>query len=192
MKTQYLLLVLYAGFVATSLGYLMFVSQWQVDRRIVPEVVGELRSAATTLTSMEEARQRSLDAILLLEIRERDHRVAANLNRYYLIFALVATLPLLAYAGQAMRDKLFVNRPVNMPRIVYWTLFGVSTRSTAVRYMWLSVALAFVSAAVALVVPIGFLGLVSLGTAYLYQNAIEWVDTHAYWAHETMDPFPRR
>lgn len=56
--------------------------------------------------------------------------------------------------------------------------------------MWLSVALAFVSAAVSLITPIGYLGLFSLVTAYLYQYAIEWVDKNAYWANQTRVPFP--
>lgn len=150
----------------------------------------EMRAQATTELDLAMAQQRSLDAIALLESTDRATQSADRFHVYYIGFAFLGSLPLAAYAGQSMRDKLFVTRPANMPHIVYWTLFGVSTRRTAVRYMWLSVALAFVSAAVSLITPIGYLGLFSLVTAYLYQYAIEWVDKNAYWANQTRAPFP--
>lgn len=189
MKTKFLLLVLYAVFVVTSLVYLSFARQWQTDSRLDPRTVAEIRASADTVTELEAAQRYARDAIILLEFRAPDHVLAGSLSRYYLLFALVASLPLAGYAGQTMRSKLFVDRPADMPRLVYWTLFGVSTRATAVRYMWLSVALAYVSAIAALFVTIGYLGLFSLVTAYLYQNAIKWVDTHAYWANKTNHPF---
>jgi hypothetical protein len=190
VKTQYLLLVAYATFVVAALAYWGFTQQWEQRSRLEPEVLDTWHQEAGDLTDIAVARQRTLALIDALEKRESHNRLTSHLHRYFVIFAVLATLPLAAYAGQSMRDKLFVTRPVHMPRIVYWTLFGVSTRATAVRYMWLSIVLAFVSSAVALITPIGFLGLFSLITAYLYQYAIEWVDNNAYWANQTLPPFP--
>jgi hypothetical protein len=190
LKTQYLLLIWYAGFVVCSIAYLTFAHQAHAAAQLDENVLIELRSEALATEDFEIAQQRVRDAIAMLEATEAATQSADRFHVYYVVFAFLGSIPLAAYTGQAMRDKLFVTRPVNMPHIVYWTLFGVSTRRMAVRYMWLSVALAFVSAAVALVTPIGYLGLVSLVTAYLYQYAIEWVDKNAYWANETRAPFP--
>ena len=190
MKTQYLLLVWYAGFVVSSLVYLSFMHQARSAAHLDASVFLEIRAQAARETNLQLAQQRALDAVALLESTEIASESADRFHLYYVGFAFLGSIPLAAYAGQSMRDKLFVTRPVNMPRIVYWTLFGVSTRRMAVRYMWLSVALAFVSAAVSLITPIGYLGLFSLVTACLYQYAVEWVDKNAYWANETRVPFP--
>ncbi len=190
MKTQYLLLLGYAMFVALSLSYWAFEIQSQNNQRLEPELVADWQQQIQSTSDVEDLNRLTVEVVDTLERRETHTVASARLLHTYLVFALLATLPLAAYAGQSMRDKLFVTRPVNMPRIVYWTLFGVSTRRMAVRYMWLSVILALCSSAVALVTPIGFLGLFSLVTAYLYQNAIEWVDKNAYWANQTMAPFP--
>lgn len=190
MKTQYLLLVWYAGFVVSSLVYLNFMHQARSAAHLDESVFLEIRAKAALETNLKLAQQRALDAVALLESTEIASESADRFHLYYIGFAFLGSIPLAAYAGQSMRDKLFVTRPVNMPHIVYWTLFGVSTRRMAVRYMWLSVALAFVSAAVSLITPIGYLGLFSLVTAYLYQYAVEWVDKNAYWANKTRAPFP--
>ncbi len=174
----------------SSLAYLSVMHQTRADARIDEAVFAAIRTKATLETDLPKARQVALDAIALLESTEGTTHSADRFHLFYVGFAFLGSLPLAAYAGQSMRDKLFVTRPANMPHIVYWTLFGVSTRRTAVRYMWLSVALAFVSAAVSLITPIGYLGLFSLVTAYLYQYAIEWVDKNAYWANQTRVPFP--
>ena len=174
----------------TSLVYHTFAGQWQVDSLLDPRRIAELRATADTVTDLETAQQLARDSILLLELRAADHSLAGSLSRSYILFAVISTLPLVGYAGRSMRSKLFIDRPTEMPRLVYWTLFGVSTRATAVRYMWLSVALAYVSAVAALFVTIGYLGLFSLVTAYLYQNAVEWVDKNSYWANKTNPPFP--
>ncbi len=190
MKTQYLLLVWYVGFVVSSLFYLSLMHQTRSTARLDETELENFRALALAEQDLALAQQRTLDAIALLEATERATQLADRFHFYYIGFAFIGSLPLAAYAGQSMRDKLFVTRPANMPHVVYWTLFGVSTRRTAIRYMWLSVALAFGSATVALITPIGYLGLFSLVTAYLYQYAIEWVDKHAYWANETRAPFP--
>jgi hypothetical protein len=190
LKTRFLLIVLYVGFVVTSLVYLWFANQWQAESRIDLHSIAELRANADAATDVKTAQQTAKDSILMLEMRAADQLLADSLSRLYLLFALVSTLPLVGYAGQTMRSKLFINRPEDMPRLVYWTLFGVSTRATAVRYMWLSVTLAYVSAVAALFVTIGYLGLFSLVTAYLYQNAIQWVDKNSHWANKTNHPFP--
>lgn len=190
LKTQYLLLVWYVGFVVSSLAYLSITHQTRVAAQLDENVISELRALADAVEDPERARQQALDVIDLLEASETATALADRFHLYYIGFAFLGSIPLAAYAGQSMRDKLFVTRPANMPHIVYWTLFGVSTRRMAIRYMWLSVALAFVSAAVSLVTPIGYLGLFSLVTAYLYQYAVEWVDKNAYWANQTRAPFP--
>lgn len=190
MRTQYLLLLAYATFVVASLWYWAFDQQSHGTQRIEAALVADWQERTQQVDSLDAANQLTLEVIDTLKAREEHTQTSASLLHTYLLFALLATLPLAAYAGQTMRDKLFVTRPARMPRIVYWTLFGVSTRRTAVRYMWLSVVLALCSSAVALITPIGFLGLSSLITAYLYQYAIEWVDKNAYWANETMAPFP--
>ena len=189
MKTQFLLLVFYAVFALTSLTFMGLTRQWNQAAEIDADLLEQRVRRAENLNDLQKAKALELTMVGHLERIDQDYRTTNGLYNFYVLFAFLATLPLAAYSGQSMRDKLFVNRPVNMPRIVYWTLFGVSTRRTAVRYMWLSVALAFVSGAVALVTPIGFLGLVSLVTAYLYQHAVEWVDTHSYWANKTTPPF---
>lgn len=180
----------YAVFVVTSLVYHTFAGQWQVESRVDANRIAEIRAAADTVTDLATAQQFAKDSILMLEMRASDHLLAGSLSRSYILFAIISTLPLVGYAGQSMRSKLFIDRPAEMPRLVYWTLFGVSTRATAVRYMWLSVALAYVSALAALFDSIGYLGLFSLVTAYLYQNAVQWVDKHSYWANKTNPPFP--
>ena len=190
MKTRSLLIGFYAIFVVTSLVYHSFARQWQIDSRVDPNRIAELRAATDTETDLDSAQQYARDSILILETRASDHLLAGSLSRSYILFAIISTLPLVGYAGQSMRSKLFIDRPKDMPRLVYWTLFGVSTRATAVRYMWLSVALAYVSAIAALFATIGYLGLFSLVTAYLYQNAVEWMDKNSYWANKTNPPFP--
>ena len=77
-----------------------------------------------------------------------------------------------------------------MPRIVFWTLWGVSTRATAMRYMWLSILLAVVSLGASFFNPMGFLGGFALITAVLYRYAVRWVDKNSYWANATRAPFP--
>jgi len=174
----------------SSLVYLSLMHQTREAAHLDETAFAEMRASAAQKTNLQLAQQHALDTVALLESAEAATHSADRFHRYYIGFAFLGSIPLAAYAGQSMRDKLFVTRPVNMPHIVYWTLFGVSTRRTAVRYMWLSVALAFVSSAVALVTPIGYLGLFSLVTAYLYQYAVEWVDKNAYWANQTRVPFP--
>jgi len=190
VRTQYLLLLAYATFVVASLWYWAFDQQAHASHRIEPALVEDWEKRAAEVADLARAQQLSIEVVDALQVQEAHTRNAGSLLHAFIAFALLATLPLAAYAGQTMRDKLFVTRPVKMPRVVYWTLFGVSTRKTAVRYMWLSVILALCSSAVALITPIGFLGLASLITAYLYHYAIEWVDKNAYWANETMAPFP--
>ena len=190
MRTQYLLLLSYVVFVAVSVGYWAFDQQARKSTRLDTDDFEAWQKQAANLEDMAAANRLTAEIIDTLEDREVQVKSASRLLHTYTIFALLATLPMAAYAGQSMRDKLFVTRPVNMPHVVYWTLFGVSTRRMAVRYMWLSVVLALCSAGVALITPIGFLGLSSLITAYLYQYAIEWVDKNAYWANQTMAPFP--
>jgi len=189
MKTQYLLLLGYATFVAVALGYWAFDQQAQTASRISSVQVEHWQNEAERVVDVAAANGLAVEVIYALEARDNQTRWSARLLLTFLIFALLATLPLAAYAGQTMRDKLFVTRPANMPRVVYWTLFGVSTRKMAVRYMWLSVVFALVSSGVAIITPIGFLGLFALVTAYLYHYAIEWVDKNSYWANQTMAPF---
>lgn len=111
------------------------------------------------------------------------------MNSLYVWFAIAMSLPLAAYTGQSMRDKLFVTRPANMPHLVFWTLWGVSTRQTAIRYMRLSILLAVVSLGLAYFNPMGFLGIFALITAALYRYAVKWVDDNSYWANATRAPF---
>lgn len=189
MKTQKPLLILYTVFIIGSLVYLAFV-QHTVDRsRFAPGAFDRLRDAAEATTNIEHARRNIIKYIDLIESSEQMTSEFAQMNNYYIAFAIVFTLPLAAYAGQSLRNKLFITRPANMPKYVYWTLWGVNTRGTAVRYMWLSVALALVACGASFVNPVSFIGILALVTAEAYRRAIKWVDDNSFWANKTTPPW---
>ncbi|GAB5562788.1 MAG: hypothetical protein SynsKO_44350 [Synoicihabitans sp.] len=190
MNLQKPLLFIYLLFVAGSLSYLFYTNELAKSTQFAPGSFDRMREAAEYPTTAEAAQQNLLKYITLMEMSEKSASDRARMNTIYVWFAIIMSLPLATYAGQSMRDKLFVNRPANMPRIVFWTLWGVSTRGTAVRYMRLSILLAFVSLAASIYNPLGMLGLVALLTAGLYGYAIKWVDKNAYWANQTQAPFP--
>lgn len=192
MKTQVPLLVLYAVFVIGSLLYLHHAETWVHSTQFAPGAYDRLREGASRIQSLDTAHRAMAAYIGLMEDAERLHAESARMNRIYVWFAIALTLPLAGYSGRAMREKLFVTRPAGMPRLVYWTLWGVSTRREAVRYMWVSVLFAFGAIAISFVNPIGFLGAAALVTAACYHHAVRWVDRNAYWAHETAAPFPLR
>lgn len=136
-KTKFLLLVLYAAFVVAALVYLFFARQWQADSRLDPQIVADIRAAADTVTDLETAHRYALG--MRSYCSNSGRRITASPVRspgYYLLFAFIAPLPLAGYAGQTMRSKLFVNRPVEMPRLVYWTLFGVYDSATGATACW--------------------------------------------------------
>lgn len=189
MKTQKPLLILYLIFFVGSLSYLGF-TQYTIDRsQFAPGAFDRLREAARMTNDIEYARKNIEQYVNLIERGEKMTSEVARMNSFYAAFALVFTLPLAAYAGQSLRNKLFITRPANMPKYVYWTLWGVNTRGSAVRYMWLSVALAVVSCAASFVNPISFIGIVALVTAELYRRAINWVDKNSFWANKTATPW---
>lgn len=60
-------------------------------------------------------------------------------------------------------------------------LFGVSGRSSAWVFVWLSVAMAVISFVIGFIAPIWFLGVGMLVSAWLYWAAIRWVDQNDTW-----------
>jgi cytidylate kinase len=66
----------YAIFVVTSLVYHSFARQWQIDSRVDPNRIAELRAAADTETDLDSAQQYARDSILILETRASDHLLA--------------------------------------------------------------------------------------------------------------------
>lgn len=60
-------------------------------------------------------------------------------------------------------------------------LWGLSTRSAAWVFVWLSVALAIGAVAYGFVNPLGFLGGVFAFAGLWYYLSIRWVDRHSTW-----------
>jgi hypothetical protein len=189
MNIQKPLLIIYLIFVVGSFSFLIYSNQLVRSTQFAPDSFDRMREAVQYTRSIEDARENINRYITLVEMSERIASERARMNSLYVWFAIVMSLPLAAYTGQSMRDKLFVTRPANMPRLVFWTLWGVSTRKTAIRYMRLSILLAVVSLGLAYFNPMGFLGLFALVTAGLYRYAVKWVDDNSYWANATRAPF---
>ena len=189
MKTQKPLLFLYLIFVIGSLSYMAFTNQIVSRNQFAPGAFDRLREAARSADDIEYARRNIEKYVNLIESGEKTTADIAQMNQYFILFAIVITLPLAGYAGQSLRNKLFITRPANMPKYVYWTLWGVNTRGTAVRYMWLSVAVATVACVASFVNPVSFVGILALVTAELYRRSIKWVDAHSFWANKTATPW---
>jgi hypothetical protein len=189
MNIQKPLLVIYLVFVMGSFGFLFYSNALVKSTQFAPDSFDRMREAVQYTRTLPEAKENIVKYITLVEMGEQMSREHAQMNNFYIWFAVIMSLPLATYTGQSMRDKLFVTRPANMPRIVFWTLWGASTRATAIRYMRLSILLAVVSLGVSYYNPLGLLGLVALVTAALYKYAVSWVDKHSYWANATRAPF---
>jgi len=190
MNIQKPLLVIYLIFVVGSFSFLIYSNALVRSTQFAPGSFDRMREAADHTPDIESARENIVRYIALVEMAENMAAERARMNSLYIWFAIIMSLPLAAYTGQSMRDKLFVTRPANMPRIVFWTLWGVSTRKTALRYMWLSIILGVVSLGLAYFNPMGFLGVFAIVTAALYRYAVTWVDKNSYWANATRPPFP--
>jgi hypothetical protein len=75
-----------------------------------------------------------------------------------------------------------MNKTEEMPLLVYLGLLGISSRSTALGFFWLCVALTVASAACSFVEHRWLGGVIAFGLAaawYLY--AVRWVDKHSSW-----------
>ena len=189
MNIQKPLLVIYLIFVVGLLSFLLYSNQLVKSTQFAPDSFERMREAAQHTRTVEAAREHIIRYVTLVEMGEKIAAERAWMNSLYVWFAIAMSLPLAAYTGQSMRDKLFVTRPANMPHLVFWTLWGVSTRQTAIRYMRLSILLAVVSLGLAYFNPMGFLGIFALITAALYRYAVKWVDDNSYWANATRAPF---
>lgn len=189
MNIQKPLLVIYLIFVAGSLSFLVYSQSLVQSTQFAPDSFNRMREAAEHTRTLESAKANIVKYITLVEMGEKIADDRSRMNSIYIWFAIIMSLPLATYTGQSMRDKLFVTRPAKMPHLVFWTLWGVSTRATAVRYMRLSIILAVVSLGVSYYNPLGLLGLFALLTAGLYYYAVKWVDTNSYWANATRAPF---
>jgi hypothetical protein len=190
MSIQKPLLVVYLLFLIGSFSFLIYSNSLVRSTQFAPGSFDRMREAALKTTDISAARENIDRYVTFMEMSERMAAERARMHSIYVWFAIIMSLPLAAYAGQSMRDKLFVTRPANMPHWVYWTLWGVSTRATALRYMKLSILFAVVSLGLAYFNPMGFLGLFALVTAGLYRYAVKWVDENSYWANATRPPFP--
>ncbi len=190
MNIQKPLLVIYLIFVVGSFSFLIYSNSLVRSTQFAPGSFDRMREAVLYTTDLKSAHDNINRYITLVEMGEKMAAERARMNSLYVWFAVLMSLPLAAYTGQSMRDKLFVTRPANMPRIVFWTLWGVSTRKTALRYMWLSVILGVVSLGLAYFNPLGLLGVFPMITAALYRHAVKWVDDNSYWANATRPPFP--
>jgi uncharacterized membrane protein YraQ (UPF0718 family) len=74
-----------------------------------------------------------------------------------------------------------MERRDGMPALVYWGLYGIKTRNSAVAFMWICFALgavAIFSTYTSLRPPLG-IALILAGL--IYRNAIRWVDKNAHW-----------
>lgn len=189
MNIQKPLLVIFLIFLFGSLGFLAYSHSQVQSTRFAAGSFDRMREAAQHTRTLKEAQDNLIKYITLVEMSEMVAVDRSRMNSTYILFAILMSLPLAAYTGQSMRDKLFVTRPAQMPLFVFWTLWGISTRGTAVRYMRLSIILAVVSLGVSYYNPLGLLGLFALLTAGLYRYAIKWVDANSYWANATRAPF---
>jgi hypothetical protein len=67
------------------------------------------------------------------------------------------------------------------PLMVRLGLWGISTRATACKFVWLSFVSALVCLVIGLFHPIFFIGLIWIFSAYWYIYAIRWVDQYGKW-----------
>ncbi|MCO7223560.1 hypothetical protein [Pleionea sp. CnH1-48] len=77
-----------------------------------------------------------------------------------------------------------MKRKDNMPGLVYWGLYGIKTKVTALAFMALSVAICFVCIAYGFVEPVFFQGGLFAVPALWYWYAIKWVDNNSSWDEE--------
>ena len=77
-----------------------------------------------------------------------------------------------------------MKRKDNMPELVYWGLWGINSRSAALGFAWVAVALAAACFIYGFVHPLAFLGMLFLGAAAWYWHSIKWVDKNSTWKNE--------
>lgn len=74
-----------------------------------------------------------------------------------------------------------MKRTESMPLLVYWGLYGINSKASALGFMWISIALALASLAYGFIDPLGFSGAVFFVAAGWYWYAIKWVGKHSSW-----------
>jgi hypothetical protein len=183
------LLVIYLIFVMGSLGFLFYSNAMVESTQFAPGSFDQMRAVVQHSQNLPEARENIEKFINLVEQGEQNARDRSLMNNFYICFAIIMSLPLAAYTGQSMRDNLFVTRLATMPHLVFWALWGVSTRATAVRFMRLSFLFAVISLGMCFYHPLGYFGLFALVPALVYRYAVKWIDKNSYWASATRTPF---
>jgi len=78
-----------------------------------------------------------------------------------------------------------MKRHDQMPALVYWGLWGISTRRVAAVYMWGCIAVGTVSTIAADRSPQVPHGIVFFLAALWYWHSIRWVDKNSSWISES-------
>jgi len=71
-----------------------------------------------------------------------------------------------------------------MPQLVYWGLWGLTTRRAAAAFMWGCVAVGAVSAIATVRHPQASCGVFFFLAAFWYWHSIRWVDNNSSWIRE--------
>lgn len=77
-----------------------------------------------------------------------------------------------------------MKRQENMPELVYWGLWGINSRATALAYLWFCVIAAIGSMFYGFFNAWAFLGMFMLVAAAWYRHAINWADQNSAWKNE--------